>query len=462
MFLVYLLTSVAPLLFFFSTILISIEGYFQMDREKKLLNSANIIAGSGAIANFFGDMANDGYRLAMDADIDTKSREGGFRVLVFDIKGMVISDSNAADIGRTLIATEMINALEKKNAISLHKEEKSVYASASINNKDSVAGAVLLVASIEDVYTAVSAIQQTLIMYTLITILIMGVLVFVSSQFLIDPLQNIAQVVQKMSEGRLNQRIPISSHDEYARLAQAFNEMAEKLEKVEKTRQEFVSNVSHELKTPLSSMKVLSESILLQEEAPEEVYREFLHDIRSEVDRMTQIVNELLQLVKMDQHSLALQIQPVNINQMLREIMKRLTPLAEQKNISLTFEEIRDALIDADEMKLSLAISNLVDNAIKYTPDGGAVKVIVDTDHQNAFITVQDTGIGIREEDQGKVFDRFYRVDKMRDRETGGTGLGLSITHAAILLHNGSIRLTSKEQEGSTFIVRVPIHYSAA
>ena len=140
--------------------------------------------------------------------------------------------------------------------------------------------------------------------------------------------------------------------------------------------------------------------------------------------------------------------------------MKRLYPLAEQKKIELLYENNKDVVIEADEMKLSLAISNLIENAIKYTPDEGTVKVVVDGDHQNAFITVQDTGIGISEEEQSKIFNRFYRVDKTRARQTGGTGLGLAITHSTIMQHNGSIKVISKEDEGATFIVRLPIKYS--
>jgi len=207
-------------------------------------------------------------------------------------------------------------------------------------------------------------------------------------------------------------------------------------------------------------MKVLSESILLQESLPEEVYREFLQDIVSEVDRMTDINNDLLALVKIDQREKGLNIKPTSINQLVEDIIRRLTPLAKQNKIELIYEDVRPVQIDADEIKLSLAISNIVENGIKYTPSGGTVKVIVDADHQFVFITVQDTGIGIPEDEQSQIFDRFYRVDKTRDRETGGTGLGLSISYSTVLLHNGSIRVSSKAEEGSVFIVRIPIRRS--
>ena len=289
---------------------------------------------------------------------------------------------------------------------------------------------------------------------------IIFVFVFFVSRLLIVPLKNVLKVVKKMSLGHLNQRIEVYGHDEFSELGSAFNDMSQKLERVEMTRQEFVSNVSHELKTPLSSVKVLGESLLLQENVPNEMYREFLMDINNEIDRMDSIINELLTLVRLDQTEQPLNIGQFSANKMVEDIVKRLSPLAETKNINLHLdEEEKLVTMEADEMKISLAVSNIIENAIKYTPHGGTVRVIIDADHQNAFITVSDTGIGIGDAEHEKIFNRFYRVDKTRQRETGGTGLGLSITQKTVLLHNGSIKLTSKENEGSTFVLRLPLHY---
>ena len=235
--------------------------------------------------------------------------------------------------------------------------------------------------------------------------------------------------------------------------------MAEKLEQVETNRQEFVSNVSHELKTPLSSIKVLSDSVLLQDPdtVPKEMYVEFLEDINSEVDRMTAIINDLLTLVRLNRQEVPLNPQPVVISDMVEDIVKRLTPIADAEGIELNYTKAKSVTAEVNETKLSLAISNLIENGIKYNSENGKVSVTVDADHQNAFITVSDTGIGIAEEELNKIFDRFYRVDKNRDRQTGGTGLGLAITRSAVLMHNGSIKVSSAENEGTTFVVRIPL-----
>ncbi len=431
------------------------ETYYKNERELKLLTTANIIAGSISQNNFLSDEAK---RQMLEGEINIKSKENSIRILVLDTKGIVINDSSKTEIGKTYVTPEMVEGLQKNSKISAKGD--ILYVSVSIFNKDSQKiGVVLIVASLKDIYSALDKIEKILLLFIVLTVILLVFLSFIGSKFLLDPLNNVLKVVQKMSDGHLNQRITVKGKDEFSELGIAFNNMTQKLEQVEKTREEFVSNVSHELKTPLSSIKVLTESILLEQTVPIEMYREFLQDINSEIDRMTNIVNDLLNLVKLDQREIGLNIRETDISEVVFDILKRLNPLAEQKNIELIFEEIKTIVVEADEVKLSLAISNLIENGIKYTPEGGTVRIILDCDHQNAFITVQDTGIGINEEHQAKVFNRFYRVDKTRDRETGGTGLGLSITHSTILLHNGSIRLTSKENEGSIFLVRLPIHY---
>ncbi len=452
----YIFVSFVPMLFFFNTMLVSMEDYYSADRQKKMLTTANIFAGTISRGNFLLDESKQEF---FHLEVGLKSKEGPYRILVLDQRGVVVADSYKIEVGTMLLVPEVIEAFQKNNAVKIHGKEKTVYAASTILNEASEKiGAVLLIQPIDDIYVAISEIERKLILFSVLITCILGVLLFFMSQLLIDPLNNILKIVQKMSEGHLHQRITVKGRDEFSALGQAFNNMTEKLEQVEKTREEFVSNVSHELKTPLSSMKVLSESILFQEDVPTATYREFLQDINSEIDRMTTIVIDLLNLVKLDQVENSLNIRQTDLNKMVEDILKRLSPLAAQKNIDLIFDEVRKVSIEADQVKLSLAFSNLIENGIKYTQDEGTVKVTIDADHQNAFITVSDTGIGINEDEQSKIFNRFYRVDKTRDRETGGTGLGLSITQKTVLLHNGSIRVSSKENSGTTFIVRLPIH----
>ena len=235
--------------------------------------------------------------------------------------------------------------------------------------------------------------------------------------------------------------------------------MLGRLKQLNDSREEFVSNVSHELKTPLTSMKVLADSLLAQENVPIELYQEFMGDIAKEIDRENDIISDLLTLVKMDKTVQGLNIRQININELLEAILKRLKPIADKKKIEVVLESFRPVSAEIDEMKLTLAISNLVENAIKYNRDEGWVRVSLNADHKYFYVKVMDSGIGIPEEDQAHIFERFYRVDKSHSREIGGTGLGLAIARNAVIVHRGSIKVYSAEGEGTTFTVRIPLRY---
>ena len=186
-----------------------------------------------------------------------------------------------------------------------------------------------------------------------------------------------------------------------------------------------------------------------------------MQDIAQEIDRESQIINDLLSLVKMDKQNPELNIKQVNINELLEVILKRIKPIAEKADVDLILESFRPVTADIDEVKMSLAISNLVENAVKYNKEGGFVKVTLNADHQYFYLTVEDNGMGIPEDSLDHVFERFYRVDKSHSREIGGTGLGLAITKSSIVMHKGAIKVASTLGEGTTFSVRVPLIYIA-
>mgnify|MGYP003252928503 FL=1 len=190
-----------------------------------------------------------------------------------------------------------------------------------------------------------------------------------------------------------------------------------------------------------------------------ELYQEFMQDITSEIDRENQIITDLLSLVKMDKKVADLNITQVNINELLEQLLKRLHPIAAQKNVELILDSFRPVNAEVDATKLSLALSNLIENGIKYNNENGWVRVSLNADHKYFYVTVADSGIGIPEESIAHIFERFYRVDKSHSREIGGTGLGLAIARSAIVMHRGAIRVYSKENEGTTFSVRIPLNY---
>ncbi len=451
----YLLVSFVPLLCFSYIATSSIEKFYIDDRKSSYMSSANVISGYVTSEE---QLTDPELVSQLDAEIREKAKEGNFRIMIFNKDGIVVSDSsNGRSKGKMYVIPEVMSSLSGTDEVNKRPDEETIYASASfVDENKEIIGSALVIASAADVYLLLSKIRSTVYIFMIIFFVIVTIVVSIMSKLFLSPFKKITNVLEKMADGHLDERIPMKGNDEFSDIAHAFNHMAEKLEQVEVTRDEFVSNVSHELKTPLSSIKVLCESILIQEGVPTEMYVEFLQDINSEIDRMTEIVTDLLTLVKLDQREMALNKKFVKMDQLILDITKRLKNLSDAKGIVLNVD-IEDTVdMFADEMKLSLAISNVIENAIKYT-DEGSVSVNLSKDHQNIFIRVEDTGIGIKNEEQDKIFTRFYRVDKTRDRETGGTGLGLSITHSAVLLHNGSIRVESKENEGSKFTIRLPI-----
>jgi signal transduction histidine kinase len=190
---------------------------------------------------------------------------------------------------------------------------------------------------------------------------------------------------------------------------------------------------------------------------PAELYKEFMQDMSEEIERENKIINDLLALVKMDKTANVMNIQSEDINLLVEKCLKRLRPIAAKHNIEVVFESYRPVTAEVDETKLSLAISNLVENAIKYNKEDGWIHVTLNADHKNFYLEVTDSGIGIPEEDIDRIFERFYRVDKSHSREIGGTGLGLAIARNAIIMHRGAVKVHSKAGEGTTFTVRIPI-----
>jgi len=456
LFLSYICIGIIPMFILWWIVLNSLEDHLMEQRTQELRSHSTQTA---LMLNATNYMSGPVMRVIPNQHLALLSRSQQARIIVVDDMAMVIYDSFAAYEGNTLASSGVILALRGAHYSAIPERATIIEIAPVFDDENNVVGAVMMTHYVADLDILTDEIWSRAINFIFMLVAIVAVLVMIIAQWFMRPMQRILSATKKISEGQLEERVVLRNKDEFGDLGLAINDMTNKLAKVETARQEFVSSVSHELKTPLSSIKVLSESLLHQNDVANEVYKEFLGDITSEVDRMTDIVNELLSLVRLDEVELPLNVGLFSLNRMLKGVVRRLNPLAYQKDITIEFAEHRKVNIEADEMKLSLAITNLVENAIKYNKRGGHVKVILDADNKSALITVADTGVGISDENQTKVFARFFRVDKGRDRQTGGTGLGLAITHKTILLHKGSIKLTSKEEEGSTFAVRIPLYF---
>ena len=271
------------------------------------------------------------------------------------------------------------------------------------------------------------------------------------------PWKNLVTTLNQVLDGNLDVTFSTEGgYNETKEIINTFNQVLGRLRAIDQSRQEFVSNVSHELKTPITSMRVLADSLISGDNVPVDIYREFMQDISDEIDRETKIINDLLTLVRMDKNATELNISQVNINNLVEQILKRVRPIAKTRSIEIIFESFRPVTADVDETKLSLAVTNLVENGVKYNNDGGWVRVSVNADHKYFYIKVSDSGVGIPKEDQDRVFERFYRVDKSHSKEIGGTGLGLSIVKHAVGALKGSVILRSEEGNGTEICMKFP------
>ena len=388
------------------------------------------------------------------------------RIVIVNRNLNIVEDTYGLyDSNKYLVSKEVIQSFNGHSSRYHDKENHYLILTTPITltteDQRVVVGAVVMNSSTKDIQSVLDGMEQRAIIFTLAFTMFIILFAIYFSNKLTKPLTQVVNSIDRLTEGFMEEEVSIKGYYEIEKISNSFNKMISRMQKIENTRQEFVSNVSHELKTPITSIKVLADSLLVQEDAPVELHREFLVDISEEIERENKIINDLLSLVKLDKVADDMNISSININELLEQILKRLSPIAKKLNIEMIYESFRPVMAEVDEVKLSLAISNLIENAIKYNVIDGWVRVSLNADHKYFFIKVSDSGIGIPEEEQDLIFDRFYRVDKARSRETGGTGLGLAITKNVIQMHRGAIRVYSNDGEGTTFNVRIPLNYIA-
>ena len=231
------------------------------------------------------------------------------------------------------------------------------------------------------------------------------------------------------------------------------------LQRVNKIRRDFVANVSHELKTPATSLMLLAESLAdIIDEDPDQA-RFFAEQLRNETFRFSRLITDLLDLARLEGDEQVQDPVPVDVRGVLVTVLAQMRPAARQKNVALLWKRygtLNLYTVEGDETQLTSMLTNLIDNAIKYTPPGGQVEVTAAADEEEVSVRVADTGIGIPEGKLSRIFERFYRVDKARSKETGGTGLGLSIVRHVVKNHGGRVDVESTPGEGSVFTVYLP------
>ncbi|HJA13122.1 MAG TPA: HAMP domain-containing protein [Candidatus Mediterraneibacter merdipullorum] len=458
--LLFMLAGIIPCL----AVLFSAVKFYELRavelRTAEIQNQCTILCNQLNDYSYLTDTSSE----VINANLSQLTNIYNGRVMIINRDLQVVKDTYSLDEGKTDVSENVVRCLQGETTNYYDRRNHFIEVTSPITEagSDKVVGVMLASVSTDTIevtrqilYTHGGAVAGII----LILLTVLGV--FLADR-MVRPIHKITGAIKNVTAGYSDDVLHVETFTETRQLSEAFNKMLRRLKLLDESREEFVSNVSHELKTPMTSMKVLADSLLEMGDAPVEMYREFMGDIAKEIDRENQIITDLLSLVKMDKTGQNLNIAPVNVNELLEQTLKRLRPIAEQKNVEMVMESFRPVTAEIDETKFTLAISNLVENAVKYNHEGGWVHVSLNADHKYFYIKVEDSGIGIPKADQPYIFERFYRVDKSHSREIGGTGLGLAIARNAVVVHRGSIKVYSNEGEGTTFTVRIPLIYVAA
>lgn len=453
----YLAISLLVLIVMSVYIISSLSGYFYNKEKVAMFAKANVVA------NIISESKDNSLNALADAT-DELFTDSPMRLMILDTQAIVTYDNDFESSlrGKLFVELPVRDALLGQDSSRIYENEthsNSMDAAIPIKEGSQITGVIYLSQSLSEVDRFLGEITSSLITLSIVASMLFALLSALISRIFTAPLLRLTQATGEIAQGNFSQTVSVHGHDEIAMLGESFNAMIKQLALVEEKRRMFVSDASHELKTPLATLKLLSESILQTPDPDPAMVKEFLEDMSNEVDRLTRIVERLLDLTKNDSQSSSAQLESVDLTKLIVKIVKKLMPLAREKNIKLTFsydtqKPHTEMMLDRD--KIYEAIYNIVDNSIKYTNNGGNVRVTLLSDISKTTIEIEDDGIGIPKDDTAAIFDRFYRVDKARARETGGTGLGLSIAQDAVTMHGGHIEVISEEGEGSKFIIILP------
>ena len=380
------------------------------------------------------------------------------RLIVTDHTAQVIYDSKEnTPVGSYALLPEILQALQRNKVFSWSFQDGTMVSRAAvpIYSYGMLAGTVYMMENDAQQGVLISSLQRNILWVTLV--LEIAVILFsitFSSRFS-HRLKRITTSMRIIRSGNYSHKVTVGGHDELTLLGDEFNDLTEKLNASEGQRRQFVSDASHELKTPLASIKLLSDSIL-QNEMDMNTIREFVGDIGNEAERLNRMSSKLLSLSRIESTE-EVENEIVNILPTAERVIRMLSSIAEENGITIISDFQEDLPILIPEDDLYQILFNLTENGIKYNRRGGTVTISLSRDGDDAILSVADTGVGIPEEAIPHLFKRFFRVDKARSRKTGGSGLGLSIVQSMVEKNGGSISVESEPQHGSVFTVVFPI-----
>ncbi len=383
--------------------------------------------------------------------------DGVSRAIVTDRYGKVLYDTREAGnaTGYYVFYTELVEALQGNTASYSVYKEGAFHSSAAqpVLYRNQIIGAVYVYEYDTQQAALLETLSSNLLSISIGVALLVLTLSAAFSRSLTRRLESLQTAIRGVREGAYNQRAVLAGHDEFTQIAGEFNDLVDRLQETESARRQFVSDASHELKTPLAAIRLLTDSILQNENIDNATAREFVSDIGQEAERLSRITEDLLRLTRLDSGVVEAPSR-IRVGPVLERVVRMLRPVADGKEIDV--RTIGDAFVVATEGELHQILYNLAENAIKYNRQGGFVGIRVTEGEETTVITVEDNGIGIPAKDLTHVFERFYRVDKARSRAAGGTGLGLSIVRDTVSRRGGDIWAENIPEGGTRFIVKLP------
>ena len=423
-------------------------------RESSVKNQCDILRANLDSEDYLNNLDSK----VVNSELALLSNVYNGRIAIIDEDFKVVTDTYDIDIGKTSVSKEVISCLESGKGTSQYDDRNDyIIMTFPIEVKGQVKGVMLISVSTNEIAQNARLLENRGLTVTVIASLVMLILGYILAGILVRPFMRVTHAIEDVTDGYQDEAISVPDYTETMQITTAFNQMLSRVRAMDSSRQDFVSNVSHELKTPLTSMKVLADSLNGQDNVPVELYKEFMQDITQEIDRMNLMIQDLLTMVRLDKKAAVLNIERTDVAWIIEAILKRLKPIADKRSITLTFEKVVPVVAEVDASKLELALSNLIENAVKYNVDNGWVRVNLDADRKYFYVVISDSGVGIPEEEQEHIYERFYRGDKAHSTEIEGTGLGLAITKSVIVLLRGVIKVNSRPGEGSTFQVRIPL-----
>jgi signal transduction histidine kinase len=381
---------------------------------------------------------------------------GYSRTVVAAADGTVLYD-DAAAAGEVTDNADILASLRGKCVFRSRFTDEAFFSSYAmpVSGRGATIGAVYLCEEDAERAAVISDIQSRLLRFSALIGAVALLFAALFSTVLLRRMRELVRSIRIVAGGDYAHRLVTRGRDEITELGQEFNQLTARLEDTEIQRRRFVSDASHELKTPLASIRLLSDSIVQSENMDGSTMREFAADIGHEAERLQRTTEKLLDLSRLDDDVQVID-EPVDIKQTTVDALAVLRPLAEEKNVKIRCELEDGCVVMANTDDMFHIVFNLMENAVKYNVPGGSVLVKTAAEDDRIVLSVSDTGIGIPEEDRLNVFARFYRVDKARSRASGGSGLGLSIVHDAVLAHGGTIAVGQNKPQGSVFIVSFP------